>query len=146
MVYNDRKIASILRQRGYKITSQRKAVLSVIAHSHDHLTPAAIYARVHQQYPGIGLVTVYRTLELLSQLGLICEVHAGDNGRSYLLRRPVGHHHHLICSSCDKVVDFADCDLAQMMDRVSRKTGFKIDSHLVEFLGQCRDCLKGTVA
>lgn len=145
MVYNDRKIVSILRQRGYKITSQRKAVLSVIAHSHDHLTPAAIYERVHQQYPGIGLVTVYRTLELLSQLGLICEVHAGDNGRSYLLRRPVGHHHHLICSSCSKVVDFADCDLAQMMDRVSRKTGFKIDSHLVEFLGQCRDCLKGTV-
>ena len=146
MVYNSKKIVSILRQRGYKITSQRKAVLSVIAHSHDHLTPAAIYDRVHQQYPGIGLVTVYRTLELLARLGLICEVHAGDNGRSYLLRRPVGHHHHLICSSCSKVVDFADCDLAQMMDRVSRKTGFKIDSHLVEFLGQCRDCLKGTVA
>ena len=146
MIYNDRRIASILRQRGYKLTSQRKAVLSVIAYSHDHLTPAAIYARVRQKHPGIGLVTVYRTLELLSRLGLICEVHAGDNGRSYLLRRPVGHHHHLICSSCSKVVDFTDCDLAQMMERVSRKTGFEIDSHLVEFVGRCQDCLKETVA
>jgi len=135
-----------LRQRGYKLTSQRKAVLSVITHSHDHLTPADIYERVHQQHPGIGLVTVYRTLELLDQLGLICEVHVGDNGRSYLLRRPAGHHHHLICSGCNKVVDFTDCDLTQMMERVSRKTGFEIDSHLVEFVGRCQDCLKETVA
>ncbi len=140
MVYNERKIVSILRQRGYKLTSQRKAVLSVIAYSRDHLTPAAIYERVKRQYPGIGLVTIYRTLELLAKLGFICEVHTGDNGRSYLLRRPAGHHHHLICSSCDKVVDFIDCDLTQMMDRVSCKTGFEIDSHLVEFVGCCRDC------
>jgi len=146
MVYNDRKIVSILRQRGYKITSQRKAVLSVIAQSHDHLTPAAIYERAHQQHPGIGLVTVYRTLELLARLGLICEVHTGDNGRSYLLRRPVGHHHHLICSSCSKVVEFTDCDIGRMEERLAQQTGFKIDSHLVEFLGKCRDCLKETVA
>lgn len=145
MVYNNKKIASILRQRGYKLTPQRKAVLSVIASSHDHLTPAAIYDRVKWQYHGIGLVTIYRTLGLLARLGLICEVHIGGNGRSYLLRRPVGHHHHLICSSCDKVVDFTDGDLAQIMERVSRKTGFKIDSHLVEFSGQCRDCLKGAL-
>jgi len=142
MVYNDRKIVSILRQRGYKLTPQRKAVLSVIAHSHEHLTPVAIYERAHQHHSGIGLVTVYRTLELLTQLGLICEVHAGDNGRSYLLRRPAGHHHHLICSSCDKVVDFTDCDIVKMEERLARQTGFKIDSHLVEFSGQCRDCLK----
>lgn len=146
MVYNNKKIVSILRQQGYKITSQRRAVLNVIAGSHDHLTPAAIYERVKRQYPGIGLVTVYRTLELLARLGLICEVHTGDNGRSYLLRRPAGHHHHLICSSCDKVVDFTDCDLGRMEERLARQTGFKIDSHLVEFSGQCHDCLKGTVA
>ena len=140
MIYNEKIIALILRQRGYKLTPQRQAVLSVIAHSHGHLTPAAIYEKVSKKCPGIGLVTIYRTLELLARLGLICEVHAGDNYRSYLLRRPSEHHHHLICSSCGEVVDFIDCDLSQVEERVSRKTGFEIDSHLIEFIGRCQAC------
>lgn len=140
MIYNEKRIASILRQRGYKLTPQRQAMLSVIAHSHGHLTPAAIYEKVNKKYPGIGLVTIYRTLELLARLGLICKVHAEDNCHSYLLRRPSEHHHHLICSGCGKVVDFIDCDLSQVEERVSRKTGFEIDSHLVEFVGRCYAC------
>lgn len=144
MVFTEKRITSILRQRGYKLTPQRRAVLDVIAHSQGHLTPAALYDRVHQQYPGIGLVTIYRTLRLLAQLGLICEVHAGGNCQSYLLRRPSEHHHHLICSGCGKVVDFADCDLAQVTGRISRKTGFEVDSHLVEFVGHCQDCRQKT--
>lgn len=142
-VLTENRIASILKQRGYKSTPQRRAILGVIARSRGHLTPAAIYERVNRQSHGIGLVTVYRTLELLSRLGFICEIHAGDNGRSYLLRRPPGHHHHLICSDCSKVVDFADCDLGRMEERVARQTGFEIDSHLVEFVGRCRECLEG---
>ena len=144
MVFTEKRITSILRQRGYKLTPQRRTVLDVIAHSQGHLTPAALYDRVHQQYPGIGLVTIYRTLGLLARLGLICEVHAGGNCQSYLLRRPSEHHHHLICSGCGTVVDFADCDLAQVTGRISRKTGFEIDSHLVEFVGRCQDCRQKT--
>ena len=143
MVYDNDKIASILRQRGYKLTPQRKVILRVIDHSNDHLTPAAIYERAKRQYRDIGLVTIYRTLELLARLGFICKVYVGDNGRSYLLRRPKGHHHHLICSSCDRVVDFTGCDISKMEERLIRQTGFKIESHKVEFLGQCRDCCKG---
>jgi len=144
MVFTEERITSILRQRGYKLTPQRRAVLDVIAHNQGHLTPAALYDRVHQQYPGIGLVTIYRALGLLARLGLICEVHAGGNCRSYLLRGPSEHHHHLICSGCGTVVDFADCDLAQVTERISRKTGFEIDSHLVEFVGRCQDCRQKT--
>ena len=144
MVFTEKRITSILRQRGYKLTPQRRAVLGVIAQSQGHLTPTALYDRVHQQYPGIGLVTIYRTLGLLARLGLICEVHAGGNCRSYLLRGPSEHHHHLICSGCGTVVDFADCDLAQVTERMSRKTGFEIDSHLVEFVGRCQDCRQKT--
>jgi Fur family ferric uptake transcriptional regulator len=139
----EEKIASVLKQQGYKLTPQRRAVMGVIARSRSHLTPAAVYDKVCQQYPGIGLVTVYRTLELLARLGFICEVHAGDNGRSYLLRRSPGHHHHLICSDCNRVVDFTDCDLGWLEERLTRQTGFQIDSHLVEFVGRCRECLEG---
>jgi Fur family ferric uptake transcriptional regulator len=100
MRLTERKISSILRQAGYKLTPQRRAVLNAIAINQDHLTPGEIYEKVRKEHPSIGLVTVYRTLDILSELGLICEVHSGGNCRSYLMRRPQEHHHHLICADC----------------------------------------------
>ena len=134
------KIGSIVRQKGYKLTPQRRAILDIIAHSHDHLTPVALYDRVRSKYPGVGRVTIYRTLDLLFALGLICKVHTEPNGQSYLMRRPTEHHHHLICSGCGKVVDFTDCNLKGLENRLASKTGFEIESHLLEFHGQCHEC------
>ncbi len=142
MTFTQNKIASILRHSGYKITPQRRAVLNIISQSHDHLTPAAIYEKVHQQHPRIGLVTVYRTLDILAELGLICEVHSGGSCRSYLMRRPAEHHHHLICSDCGAVIDFTDCDLSNLEQRLAREAHFEIKGHLLEFTGLCRDCRK----
>ena len=113
----------------------------MIAGRHDHLTPAAIYERVREEYPTIGLVTVYRTLEVLADLDLLCRVHGEDGCRSYLMRRPSGHHHHIVCSSCGEVADFEGCDLSQLQRRLSAETGFRIQGHLLEFNGVCRDCL-----
>ncbi len=146
MVYTEKKIENELRKRGYKITPQRRTIINVIMHSREHLTPAEIYERIRQEHPGIGLVTIYRTLEILARLGLICEMHAGGNCRSYLMRRPSGHHHHLICSDCGTVIDFTDCDLGELERRLSKETSFKINSHLLEFVGQCRKCREKTVA
>ncbi len=134
------EIAGILRKNAYKLTPQRRAVLEVIAGSHDHLTPLAIYKRVQKRYSAIGLVTVYRTLEILADLNLVCRVHAGDNCRSYLMRRPSGHHHHLVCLSCGTVIDFTSCKLDELERRLSRETGFKIKGHLLEFNGHCQAC------
>ena len=142
MRLTERKVVAELRGHGYKFTPQRRAVIQVIASTQDHLTPATIYDKVHQEHPNIGLVTIYRTLEILDKLGLICEVHSGGNCRSYLVRRPSQHHHHLLCSNCGLVVDFADCDLGQLADRLSQETGFKMESHLLEFLGRCPTCQK----
>jgi len=140
MKLSAKKIATLLRQRGYKLTPQRRAILGAIAESRDHLTPAAIYDKVKHEYNNIGLVTIYRTLELLTRLGLICEVHVGGNCHSYLLRRPSEHHHHIICSNCGTVIDFIDCDLSEVEQRLSEQTGFDIEGHLLEFLGHCRQC------
>ena len=145
MRLTERKIAAILRQRGYKLTPQRRAVIRAIASSHGHLTPGAIYQRVLYEHSDIGLVTVYRTLELLTKLGLICEVHAGGNNRSYLLRRPSEHHHHLVCSDCGTVVDFTSCDLSELEQVLSKETGFMIDGHLLELLGHCQDCQRAAI-
>ena len=136
------EIADILRKNNYKLTPQRQAVLEVIAASRDHLTPLAIYERVREKYPAIGLVTIYRTLEILAELDLVCRLHTEEKCRSYLLRRPTGHHHHMICQSCGMVIDFTRCGLEGLERRLSRETGFLIKGHLLEFTGQCQDCLE----
>lgn len=142
MGFKKKRLSSELRTHGFKLTPQRLAILNIIDSSHDHLTPAAIYDRVHKENPHIGVVTIYRTLSLLNEIGLICEVHTDGSCRSYLLKRNREHHHHLICSMCGEVVDFTECDLNRLEKRLSRTTGFEINSHLLEFSGSCRNCRK----
>ena len=141
MRLTEREVVSALRRRGYKATPQRQAVIQAITSSQDHLTPATIYKRMHQDHPNIGLVTVYRTLEILAELELICELHGGGICRSYTISAE-GHHHHLICSNCGTVVDFTGYDLSELEQRLSQETGFKMDDHLLEFIGLCRNCQK----
>jgi Fur family ferric uptake transcriptional regulator len=141
MKFTANKIAGIIRAQGHKLTPQRHTVLKVMAASHDHLTPEAIYEQARSRDPGIGRVTVYRTLDLLSELDLVCRVHADGGCRSYMMRRPAEHHHHLVCSGCGKVVDFANCSLVEIQKRLARESGFEIKDHLLEFHGLCRDCI-----
>lgn len=139
MRFSEKKIAAILRRHGYKFTPQRWAVIQIIASRQDHLTPTAIYEKVHQEHPNIGLVTVYRTLDILTKLELICELHAGGSCRSYTTGASE-RHHHLICSNCGRVVDFGGYDLDKLEQRLSRETGFDIEDQLLEFTGLCQAC------
>ena len=139
MEFTDKKLLSVLKKHHYKLTPQRRAVIQVITSSQDHLTPGAIHQKVHQDYPNIGFVTVYRTLDMLAELGLICELHAGRSCHSYTLSVPE-HHHHLICSNCGKVTDFTGFELSELEQKLSRETGFAIEGHLLEFIGLCQTC------
>ncbi len=136
----EKRLATFLRREGYKITPQRRAILKAVAGAHDHLTPAALYERVQQAQPHIGLVTIYRTIQILEALGLICEMHAERTSRSYLLKRASEHHHHIICSSCGTVADVTHCGLDSLQQQLAKETGFEIDGHLLEFFGYCRHC------
>jgi len=144
MRLSEKKIATILRQHGYKFTPQRRVVIQTIASSQDHLTPATIYEKVHQEHPNIGLVTIYRTLDILAKLGLICELHAGGSCHSYTTAASE-HHHHLICSNCGKVVDFSGYDFSELEQMLSLETGFEIEDHLLEFIGLCQACQKEVI-
>jgi len=143
MRLTEREVVAALRGHNYKLTPQRRAVIHVIASTQDHLTPATIYKKVQQDHPTIGLVTIYRTLEILAELELICELHAGGIYRSYTISTPQ-HHHHLICSNCGKVIDFTGHNLSELEQSLSKKSGFKIDSHVLEFFGLCQACQKAT--
>lgn len=136
----EKKIIASLRRKGYKITPSRRLLVNTIVKSHEHLTPAAIFKRARAEGSGVSLVTIYRTLEILQELGFICEVHGEGSCRSYLLRHPAEHHHHLICSGCGKVADFTECDLSNLEVKLAHKTGFKISGHLLELLGLCTGC------
>ncbi|MCX7912431.1 MAG: transcriptional repressor [Dehalococcoidales bacterium] len=140
MDYTQSEIERALRKAGYRLTPQRREVISAVMECRRHFTPAELYEKAARRRSGIGLVTVYRTLEMLARLGFICEVHAGGNCRHYLIRPTGEHHHHLICSGCGRVVNFTGCDLTGLERRLRRETSFTISGHLLEFVGQCVDC------
>lgn len=127
-----------LRAAGYKITPPRLAVLQVIEQEGEHLDPAQILTRAQAIHPAIGRATVYRTLEMLTQLGIVRPIYVGEHGPTYI--RAEGGHHHLVCSSCGRVVDFEQCVADQMVQELTERFGFQIKSHLLEFYGLCLRC------
>ena len=127
-----------LRGAGYKITPPRMAVLQVIEQEGEHLNPAEILTRAQAIYPAIGRATVYRTLEMLTAIGVIRPIYVGEHGPTYI--HTEGGHHHLVCSVCGVVIDFEQCMADQMTQELSDRFGFQIKSHLLEFYGLCADC------
>ena len=127
-----------LRDAGYKITPPRMAVLEVIEQEGEHLDPAQILRRAQSIHPAIGRATVYRTLELLTQLNIVRPIYVGEHGPTYI--RAEGGHHHLVCSTCGIVIDFDQCMAGDMMRDLTDRFGFQIQSHLLEFYGLCANC------
>ena len=127
-----------LRAAGYKITPPRLAVLEVIEQKGEHLNPNEILEQAKAIHPALGRATVYRTLELLTQLGVVRPIYVGETGPTYI--RADGNHHHLVCSSCGVVIDFDQCVADQMTNDLNARFGFQIQSHLLEFYGLCVGC------
>ena len=138
MRLSQRKITATLKKHGYRITPQRLAIIETVALSRGHLTAAAVHSKLRQNRCGIGLVTVYRTLEILANQGLICQVHTG--GCHSYMASASGHHHHLVCGGCGLVVDFNRYNLAALEKKLCRETGFTIGDRLLELSGLCRTC------
>lgn len=132
-----------LRHNGYKVTPQRRAILQVLSESNAHLTPSHIYESVSQSTTSVGLVTVYRTLCIIVELGIACEISMDGRQPTYLLSRPDEHHHHVVCSSCGQVVDFIADDIEQLEQRLAAETGYRIEGHVLEFTGTCPECRRG---
>jgi Fur family transcriptional regulator, ferric uptake regulator len=135
------KLIERLRGAGYKVTPPRLAVVEAIEAAGEHLNPADILDQAKAIHPGLGRATVYRTLELLTQLGVVRPIYIGDLGPTYI--RADGNHHHLICSRCGRVVDFDQCIADSMAADLKHRFGFTITSHLLEFYGLCAACAEG---
>lgn len=130
-----------LSQQGYKLTRQRKAVVEVMTLANARLTAAEVFAKAQRNCPDLGLTTVYRTLEILEQINVIRRVHLEDGCEAFA-PTAIEHGHYLICANCQTTIEFEGCDLTAMLDRIASQTGFKIEQHWLELVGQCPKCQK----
>jgi Fe2+ or Zn2+ uptake regulation protein len=132
----------ILRQlslEGHRVTQPRRAVVRALLDGAAYSSPGEVHTRAKRYCPTVGLVTVYRTLDLLSEKGIARRIHANDGCHGYAVASQ-GHHHHLVCRKCGATVEFEGCDLSSMFDRVSHETGYMIEDHLLELVGLCESC------
>jgi Fur family transcriptional regulator, ferric uptake regulator len=134
---------------GYRLTAPRQAILDVLSGTSAHLSAEDIFLEVHKIYPAIGLTTVYRTLELLVQTGMVFKFDFGDGRARYeLVEGPesIGHHHHLVCMNCGRIIDYTDFideekELLRKTEKgLSKKYNFRITNHLMQFQGLCEKC------
>jgi Fur family ferric uptake transcriptional regulator len=138
-VLSEEAIVAQLSQAGYRITLPRRAVVRAMLDDAGYSSPHQIQERARSYCPTVGLVTVYRTLDLLAELGFVRRIHTEDGCHGYATASN-GHRHHLVCRQCGATVEFDGCDLSVFLARVSRETGYKIDDHLLELVGVCAAC------
>lgn len=137
------------RDHGYKMTTAREVILEILNKTSRHLSAKDIYSMVNKQYPFIGLTTIYRTLDILSSMRLISKFDFGDGHTRYELTRDPrskDHHHHLVCVSCNRVINYNDfiedeLELIKQTEKgLSKKYNFRIIDHLIQFYGECDKC------
>ena len=140
-----------MMQEGLRMTQTRMIILDVLSKRPDHhFSAEEIFIIAHRINPTIGFATVYRTLDLLTRLGVIQKFDFGDGKARYelMMGNKISHHHHLVCTGCGKIIDYTDFtdEEKELMERtekaLSEKYKFKIKNHLIQFYGICEECEK----
>ncbi len=133
------ELVQSIRQAGHRLTPQRASVLAVIAESECHLTAEEILARVRERYPYLNKSAVYRSLELLTELGLIHQTDLGHGRVEYELHRHP-HHHHLVCRRCKHIQQIDHAVLQRLQKKLANEFGFHADLDHFAIFGTCRKC------
>jgi Fe2+ or Zn2+ uptake regulation protein len=131
-----------LQASGYRLTRPRRAVVETLANSQRALNATEIYDLAREQYPSLGLVSVYRTLEKLEELELIQRVHHPDGCQAFIAGF-TGHQHLLICKKCGHTEFFEGDDLEPLFRRVAQESGYQIQEHWLQLFGFCFQCQNG---
>jgi Fur family ferric uptake transcriptional regulator len=128
-------VVQTLENAGYRVTAPRLKVLAEIADAGDQFSAEEIAARLR----GVGRATVFRTLKLLVELGVLCRVLLDDGTLRYRWSQR-GHHHHLVCAECGAVEDFTVCDVTDLVREFTRLKNFTVEGHWLEIYGRCARC------
>lgn len=141
----EKKIKEMENQfKDYRFTPQRRLVLEIFLENRErHLSAEEVFNFSRERGEEIGLATIYRTLELLEDLGLIHKLNFGDGRSRYeLAHQDISdhHHHHLVCLGCDGIFEVEDDLLHQLEEVIEKKHGFDIVNHNLQFYGYCSNC------
>lgn len=130
-----------LKENGYRLTAPRQAVVETIASSQQILSPMDVYERARRQYPRLGLVTVYRTMEKLEELGCLQRVHLPTSCQGFV-PAATGHQHLLICEQCGMAIYFSgDSEkMDTLIEDVAENSGYTIRDHWLQLFGLCENC------
>ena len=127
-----------LSKHNLKLTRQREHILNAFLKM-EHVTAEQMYHLLAKKDPHIGLATIYRTLKLFCETGLAQERHFGTQTQFDNVAHK-GHHDHMICTSCGKIVEFQNCQIEKLQEEVATKNGFTIQTHKLELYGLCANC------
>ncbi len=133
-----------LKERDHRITPQRVALLRILAASEEHPSAAQLFDQLKDTYATMSPGTVYKTLDLLKEMGEVLEFGFSDDDNRYDGGKPYPHPH-LVCRRCHKIIDAEPIDLPSpaMMAEMARHSGFRIEGYRLEFYGLCPDCQAG---
>ena len=136
------KLRNELKKRHLRITSQREAVLSVfLENKGEHLSADEVYEKLSHKNSHISKATIYRTVDLLREMGFLAKVNFGDGMERYEVREATAHqHHHLICTQCGQIYEIKEDLLEDLEKLIEERTGFKIMDHQLNFYGICPKC------
>jgi Fur family transcriptional regulator, ferric uptake regulator len=132
-------LPELLVRQGVRVTRQRLEVLAELARERDDITAQELWRRLRERDSQTGLATVYRTLALLADKGVVDTLSHHGTELCYRLCTE-SHHHHLVCSSCHRVVEVEQCGLGSWLDSVTAQHGFVATDHRVEITGLCGAC------
>ena len=129
----------ILQEKGHRLTPQRMLVIEALHNADGHISAEEIYEQLHSRYPYANISTVYRNLELLKKLNLVTETDFAEGRVRYHITDK-GHHHHLVCNSCGKVIDLEEPVLNPLKDTLLQEYGFDADLRHLAISGVCSGC------
>ena len=128
------RIENLCLEKGMRMTDQRRVVARVLSASHDHPDVEELYRRSHALDPHISIATVYRTVRLFEEAGIISR-HDFRDGRSRYEELPETHHDHLIDMRSGKVIEFVDADIENLQETIARRLGYRLVDHRLELYG-----------
>ena len=143
MATNAQQMQAAMEAAGLRVTRPRQALLEQIeawARDGREFTSETLWHAVQKNAPWVGRATVFRTIEVLAELGFLDRISFADGTQRYHAVTPGTHHHHLTCEHCHRVVEISACIAPELLDHVAQETGFTVSSHRMELFGQCPQC------
>lgn len=129
----------IFQKRKLRLSHPRLFIYQELSSSKSPLSPIELYRNLKKKHNKVGLTSIYRTLDLFESLGVAHKISNGAVVR-YKSCELDHHHHHIICQSCGRVVEFEICDISEWSKKVAESTGYQVIDHQINFFGLCKAC------